>query len=74
MTIPATIRAVRLNHAVLFVSDLDRALEHAAQVAAGAPVAQRLHKLSLANGGQRSPSEQGGTSRDTDTSLRAWSK
>ena len=33
---------------------LERTLEHAGQVAAGAPVAQRLHKLSLANGGHAS--------------------
>jgi len=33
---------------------LDRTLEHARQVASGAPVAQRLHKLSLANGGHAS--------------------
>ena len=33
---------------------LDRALEHARRVASGAPVAQRLHKLSLANGGHAS--------------------
>ncbi len=33
---------------------LERTLAHARQVAAGAPVAQRLHKLSLANGGHAS--------------------
>ncbi|MEO6204595.1 MAG: enoyl-CoA hydratase-related protein [Mycobacteriales bacterium] len=33
---------------------LERTLTHARQVAAGAPVAQRLHKLSLANGGHTS--------------------
>jgi enoyl-CoA hydratase len=33
---------------------MDRTLEHARQIAAGAPVAQRLHKLSLANGGHAS--------------------
>ena len=33
---------------------MERTLEHAGQVAAGAPVAQRLHKLSLANGGHAS--------------------
>ena len=33
---------------------MDKALGHARQVAAGAPVAQRLHKLSLANGGHAS--------------------
>jgi enoyl-CoA hydratase/carnithine racemase len=33
---------------------LDRALEHARQVAAGAPVAQRLHKVALADGGHAS--------------------
>lgn len=33
---------------------LAQTLEHAGQVAAGAPVAQRLHKLSLANGGHAS--------------------
>lgn len=33
---------------------LDRVLERAGQVAAGAPVAQRLHKLSLADGGHAS--------------------
>lgn len=30
---------------------VERALEHAAQVAAGAPVAQRFHKIALADGG-----------------------
>ena len=30
---------------------LDKALEHAAQVASGAPVAQRFHKIALADGG-----------------------
>ncbi|MCA1711687.1 MAG: enoyl-CoA hydratase/isomerase family protein [Actinobacteria bacterium] len=33
---------------------MDRTLEHAAQIASGAPVAQRLHKLSLADGGHAS--------------------
>ena len=33
---------------------LDRALEHAAQVASGAPVAQRFHKIALADGGHAS--------------------
>ncbi len=33
---------------------MERALGHARQVASGAPVAQRLHKLSLANGGHAS--------------------
>jgi len=33
---------------------LERAMGHARQVASGAPVAQRLHKLSLANGGHAS--------------------
>jgi enoyl-CoA hydratase len=33
---------------------LDKALEHAAQVASGAPVAQRFHKIALADGGHAS--------------------
>ncbi len=33
---------------------LDTALEHAAQVASGAPVAQRFHKIALADGGHAS--------------------
>ncbi|HVE74258.1 MAG TPA: enoyl-CoA hydratase-related protein [Mycobacteriales bacterium] len=33
---------------------LERVLEHAAQVAAGAPIAQRLHKIALADGGHAS--------------------
>jgi enoyl-CoA hydratase/carnithine racemase len=33
---------------------LERTLEHARQVAAGAPVAQRLHKVALADGGHAS--------------------
>jgi len=33
---------------------LDRVMEHARQVAAGAPVAQRLHKVALADGGHGS--------------------
>jgi enoyl-CoA hydratase/carnithine racemase len=33
---------------------LERTLEHAGQVAAGAPVAQRLHKVALADGGHAS--------------------
>jgi enoyl-CoA hydratase len=33
---------------------VDRALEHAAQVASGAPVAQRFHKIALADGGHAS--------------------
>ena len=33
---------------------LERALEHARQVASGAPVAQRLHKVALADGGHAS--------------------
>jgi enoyl-CoA hydratase/carnithine racemase len=33
---------------------VDRALDHARQVAAGAPVAQRLHKVALADGGHAS--------------------
>ena len=33
---------------------LDKVLEHAGQVAAGAPVAQRLHKVALADGGHAS--------------------
>ena len=33
---------------------MDRVLEHAAQVASGAPVAQRLHKVALADGGHAS--------------------
>jgi enoyl-CoA hydratase len=33
---------------------LERTLEHAGQVAAGAPVAQRFHKIALADGGHAS--------------------
>jgi hypothetical protein len=33
---------------------LERTLEHAAQVASGAPLAQRFHKIALADGGHAS--------------------